>query len=103
MQQTELESLPYHSPPSTPKRALVDLKMLIEIGPGQVVFVLGRWLQPFCSNATYRVRVTETQRAGNAYRRIHGTLIDFNDSPVTSVCLPDQQMFRVDLSAREVP
>lgn len=88
--QTDLQTLPYHSVPNTPKRALNDLKMLCEVGPGQVVFVLGRWLQPFCSHATYRVRVTETQRAGNAHRRLHGTLIDFQDAPVVSVCLPDQ-------------
>jgi len=95
----DLETLPYHSPPNTPRRALNDLKMLCEIGPGQVVLILGRWLQPFCSHATYRVRVTRVQLAGNRCRRIHGTLVDFQDSPVTSMCLSDQQMLRVDLSA----
>jgi hypothetical protein len=105
MQQTDLQSLPYHGPSNTSRRLINDLKMLGEIGPGQIIFVLGRWLQPFCSHATYRVRITTNQRAGNDCRRIHGVLIDFQERSVVSMPLPDKQFFRLDLSAgkMEVP
>jgi hypothetical protein len=93
--------MPYHGPPCTSPKLKVDLRMLCEIGPGDIIFILGRWLQPFCSHAIYRVRVTAIQDAGRGYRRLFGALIDFKDSPVNTVPLSDVQVFRADLSTRE--
>ena len=71
-----------------------DLKMLFQINQGDVIHIMGRLLQPFCSHALYRVRVTELHNAGHGYMVIQGTLVDFKDSPVKSYALSRVQMFR---------
>jgi len=74
----------------------VNIKMLTDVRPGEVIHVLGRWLDPFCSHAVYKVRVIENQCLPHGYRRIFGVLPDFKDSPVTSLAFLQSQMFRVD-------
>lgn len=71
-----------------------DLKMLFQVNKGDIIHVMGRLLQPFCSHALYRVRVTELHNAGHGYMVIQGTLVDFKDSPVKSYALSRVQFFR---------
>lgn len=71
-----------------------DLRMLFQVNKGDVIHVMGRLLQPFCSHALYRVRVTELHNAGHGYMVIQGTLVDFKDSPVKSYALSRVQFFR---------
>jgi hypothetical protein len=69
-------------------------KMLYQINKGEIVYVVGRLLQPFCSHALYRVRVLDLHSVGNDCLVIHGTLIDFRDSPVRSHAIPQSRLFR---------
>ena len=86
----DLQALPYHSPQG--KASPKNIKMLCEVRVGEVIFVVGRWLHPFCSHAVYRVRILENQRITNDTRRIIGELIDFKDS--------SGQLFRVDVARK---
>ena len=74
----------------------VNIKMLTDVRPGETVHILGRWLDPFCSHAVYRVRVIENRIVSPGTRRVFGVLPDFKDSPVTSLPFPATQMFRAD-------
>lgn len=91
-----LDSMPYHAPDNTSRTLLRDVKILADVRPGETIYIVGRWLQPFCSHATYRVRVTENQWFPKGYRRVFGVLPDFRDSPVRSLPFPETQSFRVD-------
>jgi hypothetical protein len=89
-----LQSQPYQSSYNTSAKLAKDLKMLYQIERGEIVHIVGRLLQPFCSHATYRVQVTALTEASNDCLVIHGTLIDFQDSPVQSYAIPRHRLFR---------
>lgn len=88
--------MPYHGPPMTPRSAFNGLSELCEVRIGSIIYILGRHLEPFCSHALYRVRVTENRWIAQGYRRIVGVLIDFKDSPVRSLPLEGSALFRVE-------
>lgn len=71
-----------------------DLKMLFQVNKGDIIHIMGRLLQPFCSHALYRVKVTELHKVSDGYMVIQGTLVDFKDSPVKSYALSRVQFFR---------
>lgn len=71
-------------------------KRLCKVAEGDIIYVLGRLLQPFCSHALYRVRVTELRRVADEYIVVQGSLIDFRDSPVKSYALHRKQLYRVE-------
>lgn len=72
--------------------------MLYQVEQGEIIYVVGRLLQPFCSHALYRVRVLGLRSAGNECLVIHGVLIDFKDSPVQSYPIEAKQLFRWETS-----
>lgn len=69
-------------------------KMLFQINKGEIAYVVGRLLQPFCSHALYRVRVLALHGVGNDCLCVHGTLIDFRESPVRSHAIEAKQLVR---------
>jgi len=91
---------PYRSVPATPRVLTRDLKVACEVEAGDVIFVQGRYLQPFCSHALYRVRVTDNHCPLPGKHRFAGELIDFKDSPVQSMLFPERQSFRVDMKVK---
>lgn len=69
-------------------------KRLCKVKQGDIIYILGRLLQPFCSHALYRVKVTDLHRVADEYIVIQGALIDFKDSPVKSYAIHSKQLFR---------
>ncbi len=93
---SSLNTTPYRCVPNTPRVLLRDIKVLAEIIPGDIIEMRGDLLQPFCSHAMYRVRVTVNQHLPKDMRRVHGVLIDFKDSPVQSYAIKESRLFRVE-------
>lgn len=73
-------------------------KMLFQVNTGEIIYVVGRLLQPFCSHAVYRVKVLDLRNAGNECLVIHGSLIDFRDSPVQSYAIEAKQLVRWEIA-----
>lgn len=80
-----------------------DIKMLFQVQQGDIIHIVGRLLRPFCSHALYRVRVIDLHDVGHGCFVIQGSLIDFNDSPVTSYALPRLQHFRFEELREDKP
>jgi len=80
-----------------------DLKELHEVQRGDIIHIVGRLLQPFCSHAVYRVKVTGLLNAERDHIAIQGVLIDFKDSPVKSYAISRSQLIRIDNSDKPQP
>ncbi len=93
---SSLNITPYRCVPNTPRALLRDIKVLAEIVPDDIIEMRGDLLQPFCSHAMYRVKITANQRLPKDMRRVHGVLIDFKESPVVSYALKESRLFRVE-------
>lgn len=79
-----------------------DLKMLFQVQQGNIIHIVGRLLQPFCSHALYRVRVTDLHSVGHGCFVIQGSLVDFKDSPVQSYALHGKRLFRWEETMRQI-